>query len=241
MQKAIEIAKTAGKLDKKCYLPAKENFHYYLSEFRSFTKLLIRIVMCARESHKLFLDIIYRSAFIEIISLFMAVLSDIWTICIDMCKSAVRFYNEFYQFYASNYDRSSDLPECLDEWLANDYKEFIDVTVDGNSTSSGETYFLFDGNDSTERKPIDVKIEPKLLIQTRIFDDKMKKDMNAIEKNVGKQNATVKMFSTQDWLKNRDLKIDLKKKSMETKQKIKLISNKQNVVDLGEKISRSNS
>lgn len=113
MQKAIEIAKTAGKLDKKCYLPAKENFHHYLSEFQSFTKLLIRIVMCARESHKLFLDIIYRSAFIEIISLFMAVLSDIWTMCIDMCKSAARFYNEFYQFYASNYDRSSDFPVAV--------------------------------------------------------------------------------------------------------------------------------
>lgn len=241
MKDAIGIAKTARKLDDKFYLPSEQNFHHFLCKFQSFTKLLVRIVMCARESHKLFIEIIHRSAFIETISLFMAVVAQIWSICIDMCKCAVQFYNKFYMFYAINYNRSSDLPNRLDYWLADDYKEYIDFALNQNVTNTDENYILFDGNDSNDVKVIEQKFEPKLLVQKRIFDNaKVAETEKTVET---KQKATVKMFKTQDLLEKRSFKYNEKSKTLETHEKLKFNKTQQiptniKTFDLGEEISR---
>lgn len=240
-QKAIGVAKTARKLDDKYYLPDRDNFFYFLTKFQSFSKLLIRIVMCARESHRLFLELLHRSAFIEAISLFISVLAEVWSICREMCKNSIEFYNRFYQFYAKNYDKSKSLPKRLNKWLGDEYKEYIDVTVDNSQINLNEELFLFDGNETVESqgKVIEQKFEPKLLVSQSL--PKTVK-MNQFEEKSG-PNHKMKMFKTQDLLEKRRV-YETSSQATEVKQKpmvsMKALPTTSQNFDLGEKISRTN-
>lgn len=243
IQNAIGIAKTARKLDDKYYLPDRENFFYFLSKFQSFTKLMIRIVMCARESHQLFLELLHRGAFIEAISLFTSVLSEIWSICIEMCRSAVQFYNGFYPFYAKNYDQSKSLPKKLNKWLGGEYNEYIDVAVENDSLKLNEEFFLFDGNDNVESegKVIEQKFEPKLLVSQSI--QKNLKN-NEVASDLGQnRKENVKIFKTQDLLESQQ-NFGSSSKLSEVKEKAKIsmkpLPAASKSFDFGEKISRTN-
>lgn len=237
MQKAIAVAKTARSLDDKYYLPTQENFFFFLTKFQSFTKLMIRIVVCAQDSHRLFLELLHRAAFVEAISIFISTLAEIWTICIEMCKSAVQFYNQFRRYFVKYYEKLKELPKHLDRWLAEDYKEFIDVDVDHSRTRNNEDIFLFDGNDdiNTHGVVIEQKFEPKLLVSQRI--DKRK---------AGEQDPKLKnkQFKTQDLLAKKEFKIDAKSEPspMPDKPVITMKAMPINVrmesLDLGAKISR---
>lgn len=244
IKNAIGVAKTARKLDDKYYLPDQQNFFHFLTKFQSFSKLLVRIVMCARQSHRLFLELLHRAAFIEAISLFSSVLAEVWTISIEMCKNAVKFYNGFYPFYAKNYDKSQTLPKRLNEWLGEEYTEYIDISLDESQLHSNEELILFGGEDdegsqNQAEKVIDQKFEPKLLVNQPIGKKQMKRD--EVDDKSGKR-AKAKMFKTQDLLESRP-SYDVTPKVAEVKarptvsMKVLPASNKQ--FDLGEKISRS--
>lgn len=238
IQNAIGVAKTARKLDDKYYLPDENNFFYFLTKLQSFAKLLMRIVMCARESHRLFLELLHRSAFIETISLFIAVLAEVWSICIEMCKNAVRFYNGFYPFYAKNYSKSNSLPKRLNKWLGEEYVEFIDISVAENHLKTNEELFLFDGNENTERQGVLIgqKFEPKLLVSQPIPKDFTISDTD--DKVGQNKKAKVKQFKTQDLLeKPPNYEISQVNKPMVTMKALPTINKN---FDLGEKISRTN-
>lgn len=250
IKKAIGVAQTAQKLDDKYYLPDQQNFIHFLSKLQSFTKLLVRIVICACESHRLFLELLHRAAFIEAISLFSSVLAEIWSICIEMCKSAVQFYNGFYPFYAKNYGKSTALPKRLNKWLGAEYIDYIDITLDKNRTRSDEELFLLGGgdgndNDSMHRndgKIIEQKFEPKLLVNQPMTQRDTKHATDVGGKSGKDKNAKAKMFKTQDLLESRPT-YEVKPKPVEAKpramvsMKVSPISNKQ--FDFGEKISRT--
>lgn len=243
IQKAIGVAKAARKLDDKYYLPDRNNFIDFLTKFQSFTKLLVRIVMCARESHRLFLELLHRSAFIETISLFVAVLAETWSICIEMCKNAVQFYNHFYSFYAKNYDKSKALPKCLDKWLGEEYTEYIDVSVENNQVKSTDDLFLFEVNDDVDNRGaiVEQKFEPKLLVSQPI--SKRSKEQVIGDELGNKKKANVKMFKTQDLLEQRP-NYTIEPKAIEAKVKptvtLKSVPESSKTFDFGEKISRSN-
>lgn len=242
-QKAIGVAKTARKLDDKYYLPDRGNFFYFLTKFQSFTKLLVRIVMCARESHRLFLELLHRAAFIEIISLFISVLAEVWTICREMCKNAVQFYNQFYPFYANNFEKSNSLPKRLNKWLGDEYNEYIDVSVNDKQMKSNEELFLFDGNEMVENHGfvIEQKFEPKLLVNQSI--SKTTKWNETDQKSSQNKKAGVKMVKTQDLLEKRP-NYDIKVETTENKQKstvsMKALPTTNRNFDFGEKICRTN-
>lgn len=238
IQMAIGVGKTARKLDDKYYLPDENNFFHFLTKFQSFTKLLMRIVICARESHRLFLELLHRSAFIETISLFIAALAEVWSICIEMCKNAVKFYNGFYPFYAKNYAKSKSLPKKLNKWLGEEYAEFIDTSVAENHLKTNEELFLFDGNDDTDRQGalIEQKFEPKLLVSQPIPKDL--KASGADDKVGQNKRANVNMFKTQDLLeKPPDFGMSqVKVKPVVSMKALPTITKN---FDLGEKISRT--
>lgn len=242
IQSAIGVAKTARKLDDKYYLPDRENFFYFLTKCQSFAKLLVRIVMCARESHRLFLELLHRSAFIETISLFSAVLAEIWAICIEMCRNIVQFYNGFFPFYAKNYDQSKALPKRLHKWLGDEYKDYIDISVDTNQLNSKNELFLFDGNDTIERDgmAIEQKFEPKLLISQTLPKDSKTSDTDS---STGHKKSKMKELKTHDLLETRQnygntaKAHDAKEKTVVSMKAMPIANTN---FDLGEKISRTN-
>lgn len=237
-QNAIGVAKTARKLDDKYYLPDKENFFYFLTKLQSFGKLLVRIVMCARESHRLFLELVHRAAFIETISLFAAVLAEIWTICIEMCRSIVQFYNGFYPFYAKNYDKSKSLPKRLNKWLGDEYKEYIDISVDQSELNLNEELFLFDGSDKVEMQGmvIDQKFEPKLLV-TQPVSKNSKHDETDGNKAKVKMSKPLDLLGKPQNFASTSKPVPIKEKPMITMKPLPTINKN---FDLGEKISRTN-
>lgn len=238
MQKSIAVAKTARSLDDKYYLPTQENFFFFLAKFQSFTKLIIRIVACARESHRLFLELLYRAAFVEAISIFISTLAEIWTICIEMCKSAVQFYNQFRRHFVKNYEKLKELPKHLERWLADDYREFIDIDLNQSRTRSKEDIFLFDGSDNidTHGIVIEQKFEPKLLVSQQIDNKRKAGVQDPKSKN--------KQFKTVDLLVKREFKIEEKPESSPKSAKPVItmkampINVRMESVDLGTKISR---
>ncbi|XP_031638662.1 uncharacterized protein LOC116350833 [Contarinia nasturtii] len=231
-QNAIGVAKTARKLDDKYYLPDHGNFFYFLTKFQSFTKLLIRIVMCARESHRLLLELLHRAAFIETISLFIAVLAEVWTICIKMCQSAVQFYNAFYPFYAKNFDQSKLLPKRLHKWLGDEYKEYIDISMDQNQLESNDELFLFESSEAVESQGIVIeqKFEPKLLVS---HHSGSKNDNDGKKANVN----TLDLLDKKQHFPTSSKTVPVKAKAMISMKPLPL-SNMS--FDLGEKISRTN-
>lgn len=244
IKNAIGVAKTARKLDDKYYLPDRENFFHFLTKCQSFAKLLVRIIMCARESHRLFLELLHRSAFIETISLFTAVLAEIWTICIEMCRNTVQFYNGFYPFYAKNYDQSKAMPKRLDKWLGEEYNEYIDISVDSNQINSNEELYLFDGSngDTVERDGmiVEQQFQPKLLVSHPVA--KVSKT-DEIDAKSGHKKSKVKMIQTHDLLETRK-NYGNSVKAVEVKDKpvmsMKALPIASTSFDLGEKISRTN-
>lgn len=245
---AIGVAKTARKLDDKYYLPTQENFVHFLTKIQSFSKLLIRIVMCARESHRLFLEILHRSAFIEITSLFISNLAEIWTICIDMCKSVVQFYHEFRRHFVKSYEQLKKMPKHLDRWLGSEYNEYIDFDVDQIELKNSEDYVLFDGTDAIERRgppTIEQKFEPKLLVSQQIQNNRQNSRGG---NNDVPSTSTNKMFKTRDLLAKPELKTETIPKLVSDVQKPKSTISMKSMpfgakfesLDLGEKISRDN-
>lgn len=238
---AIGVAKTARKLNDKYYLPDKENFFYFLTKFQSFAKLMIRIVMCARESHRLFLELLHRAAFIEACSLFIAVLAEVWSICIEMCRCAVQFYNGFHSFYAKNYDQSTTLPKRLNKWLGEEYKEYIDVSIDANQQNVKEEFFLFDGNDNVDNEGmiIEQKFEPKLLVsQPKSKNVRTDETDDSLEQ---KKKKKMNMAKTHDLLQSQNNYASTSK-PIEVKEKLKItmktLPSMNKSFDFGEKISR---
>ncbi|XP_055325782.1 uncharacterized protein LOC129579634 [Sitodiplosis mosellana] len=234
-QNAIGVAKMARKLDDKYYLPDRENFFYFLTKLQSFAKLLLRTVMCARESHRLFLELLHRAAFIETISLFSAVLAEVWTICIDMCRCVVQFYNGFYPFYAKNYDKSKSLPKRLNKWLGEEYIEYIDISVDQSQLDLNEEFFLFDGSDTVknEGKVIDQKFEPKLLVNQPVQKN-VKGDESVGKKT--KMPKTLDLLGKQQNFASTSKPVQVKGKPMISMKPLPLYNKN---FDLGEKISRT--
>lgn len=236
-KKAIGVAKTARKLDDKYYLPDQENFFYFLTKLQSFAKLLLRIVMCARESHRMFLELLHRAAFIETISLFAAVLAEVWTICIEMCRSVVQFFNAFYPFYAKNYEKSKSLPKRLNKWLGEEYNEYVNITVDQSQLNFNEEFYLFDASESdaveNEGKVIDQKFEPKLLVSQPIQKN-VKSDETDGKKTKKKMSNTLDLLEKQQNFPNTSKPVQVK--PVISMKPLPLINKN---FDLGEKISRT--
>lgn len=244
-REAISVAETARKLDDKYYLPTQDNFVYFLIKFQSFAKLLIRIVMCARESHRLFLELLHRAAFVEIISLFISVLAEIWTICIEMCKATVQFYNEFRRHFLKNYEQIKKLPKHLDRWLGEEYNEYIDITVDSTTLKTDADFILFNETDiDTKGMIIEQKFEPKLMVAQRMAgNSKAAANEDSTSSILKGKGVSIK---SQDLLEKRQFKIEkaaiqsapVAKSTITMKQMP--LNIKMETLDLGAKISRDN-
>lgn len=195
--------------------------------------------MCARESHRLFLEMLQRSAFIEAISIFISVLAEVWSICIEMCKAAVQFYNEFRRHFVKSYEQLKKLPKHLDRWLGDEYTEYIDVNVDQNRLRSNEDFILFDGTDKDNQGMIiEEKFEPKLLVSERVKAGPKNRTNEGSASNIFQSKG--KSFKTQDLMIKREFKNESPPAKPSISMKSIPLSIKMETLDLGAKISRDN-
>lgn len=249
MRKAICVHRIQGKY----YLPTPENFQYFLVCFQNYTKILIRIAICARESFQLFMELLRRAAFVDTLTVFIGALARIWTDSVEFCKTAVRFYDEFYPFFRRHFDQKnlSGLPESLTKWLGDDFTEYINVDTEVNSKFSikDQDLFLFDDIDEIGKKSEQIesttipnvipesKFQPKLILKG-LPNKSIAVDMRT--QNYQKK-AKVRILTGKNELRRYNDFIVLLSQAEAEKllKKEESVRSSSQLIDLGEKIERT--
>lgn len=238
MRKSITIEN----IDGFYHLPTKDNFQYFLIHLQSVGKIIARIVKCAKDAHRMFIELLHRANFIETLSMFFSVTAEVWTHSIKMCKSLVLLYNGCFEFYQEFYDEKNlaNLPVDLRKWLDEDWIEHIDVNTDTITKRNCGAYgnvFLFNGTEAAGS--IDV-IENQTEMQSEndvkplVPKFKPKITMNKIEK--GKKEFWQIGKSAQN-KRNEEKKRELHRMATAMEHVDNAISTES--IDLGEKIDRN--
>lgn len=242
MRKAITIEK----IDGFYHLPTKENFQYFLIHLQSVIKILVRIIQCAKDAHRMFIELLHRANFIETLSMFFSVTADVWTHCVKMGKSIVRLYNGFFRFYQELYDPKnvSGLPTDMRVWLAEEWTEHINVNTEEKSNKNQGSYgsvIVFNGSESAMTRDM---VEAQTETQTEnepqqsIPKFKPKITMNRIEK--GKKQL---QHMQRDQEKKQKDEANKRRELHRMAQTMEIVHDAANATsnstDLGEKIDRN--
>lgn len=168
MKKAI---KSSCEIRGAYYMPTASNFRYFLIRLQSFAKLLVRAVVCAKESHRLFLEILHRSAFVETMTMFMAVTAQIWSECVAICVPAAALYNAVFEFYKRylDADAKESLPCNLQQWLGDDWTNHITMKTESkgkNVQKDQENIILFNAFDVTPSTQAHVQAQIQQTIES---------------------------------------------------------------------------
>lgn len=250
------------------HLPTATNFRYFLIWLQSYAKLLVRIIVCAKESHRLFLRLVHRSAFVEIMTMFMAVTAQIWTECVAIGKAVARLYNALFSFFKEYFESEAHegLPENLMEWLGDDWKEHIAVKSSLNAVkvqkhqSNIILFNVFDVKQAKQvqplgsaavdggevepmkQKPVTPKFTPKLILNTH----KRPINLNDPSKLSQVQQYRVKYHQKKE--KKMEEKLRHEIKAMQNKEKKvqivalteppPIVNSNATTMDMGERIER---
>lgn len=118
---------------KSISLPYRQSLDYVLIKLQGLSKLLIRVVTCAKKSAKFFLGYIRAGSFYIKGSIFVSSLGKIWDISRSMCRLSVNLFNNLINFRDQfkfndkiEWDANNcSFPNQLDEWLGCEYNECI--------------------------------------------------------------------------------------------------------------------
>ncbi|XP_045495108.1 nucleolus and neural progenitor protein-like [Colias croceus] len=110
--------------DNELYLPTRQMLEYILIRIMSFSKLMLRIVVCSKQSAIFYLDRIKRGESHWMCLMPYALLCRIWSMTLVLLQHSCNWYNQLYQvigkleikglaFLPPNYK----LPNDLEEWL----------------------------------------------------------------------------------------------------------------------------
>lgn len=97
----------------KLSLPTYDNFQFVMLRLQSLSKLLLRIAVCARQSSTIFRDMIQRNFFIEISTLYIGLLAQIWDTAKKLSIKTRDFYDALYpyrKYFPVKFNRNDDGP-----------------------------------------------------------------------------------------------------------------------------------
>lgn len=112
-------------------IPYRQNLDYVLIKLQGLSKLLIRLVTCARKSARYFLGFIRHGSFYVKGTVYVASLAKLWDMSRSMCNYVVTIYNQLIQYRDQLRVNENInwinclLPDKLDEWLGSVYYQFI--------------------------------------------------------------------------------------------------------------------
>lgn len=114
-------------------IPYRQNLDYVLIKLQGLSKLLIRIITCARNSARYFLGLIRHGSFYVKGTVFVASLAKVWDISRSMCTYTVMIYDKLMSYrdqlkYGDSMKwmaNNCSLPLQLDNWLGDEFLEFV--------------------------------------------------------------------------------------------------------------------
>lgn len=162
----------------KLSIPYQQNFDYMLIKLQGLSKLLVRIIVCAKHSASFFLGLIKAGSFYIKGTIIISTVGKVWDLCRNMCKTIVRHFNELGAFRImfkikpglDSLLTDYKFPDKLDVWLGKDWNEFINnSTCDHKMLVRDEEIQVFlrniEFNESLLRlkneNTVDAPIEPK--------------------------------------------------------------------------------
>lgn len=114
-------------------IPHRQNLDYVLIKLQGLSKLLIRIITCARNSARYFLGLIRHGSFYVKGTVFVASLAKVWDMSRSMCAYTVMLYNKLMTYRDQLIHGDSikwiatncSLPLQLDAWLGHEFHELV--------------------------------------------------------------------------------------------------------------------
>lgn len=125
------------------YLPSRESIEFLLLRMQSLSKILCRIIYCTKEATREFVAFLSKGFFIELSTLMLGILVDIWTSTIEISKQTVKYYNNIWKIHtklkASKIEwlpKDYILPEELDKWIGDEWHNDINININDNAKTS---------------------------------------------------------------------------------------------------------
>uniref|UniRef100_A0A1L8DA90 Nucleolus and neural progenitor protein-like N-terminal domain-containing protein n=1 Tax=Nyssomyia neivai TaxID=330878 RepID=A0A1L8DA90_9DIPT len=145
-------------------LPSRQYIEYTLIKLMGFAKVLCRIVHLAKEVAKFFLGTLNLGHFLELSTIVLATVAEIWKCSRNLCKNTALMYNRILtmrkHFVPSEQDflKGYHLPQLLDKWLGSDWDEITEEQSPFTQKKSQATLLNF--SDDEDEAPAKLPDQP---------------------------------------------------------------------------------
>ena len=183
----------------KLNIPYRQNIDYLLIKLQGLSKLLIRIIINAKNSANFFLGLVKAGSFYIKGTIIISTIAKVWDLCRNMCKTIVRHFNELvscrnmFKIRPNCPFTECSIPDKLDIWLGKEWNEFVNnPTCDHKMLMKEEEIKLFlknvefnasllrlknegsedDSIEQPKKKKQKVEKEEKLVVETELEDYK---------------------------------------------------------------------
>lgn len=141
---------SAFEVDGQVNIPTPVNFEYFLTRLQCAAKLLLRIIACAKEAFNAFLGILQKAYFVDITSVYLGLLANIWRLSVELCRNTIKFHNDIAlivnPYLRASAQRTTDFPK-LDDWLGTEWTELDVPTKAGRKQKLDNDRFSIDISD----------------------------------------------------------------------------------------------
>ncbi|XP_055695650.1 uncharacterized protein LOC129797273 isoform X2 [Lutzomyia longipalpis] len=148
-----------GEMQGGVLLPSRQYFEYTMLKMMGFAKILCRVVYMTKEVARFFLSTLNLGHFLELGTVVLATVAEIWKCSRNLCKNTVLMYNKMIgmrkNFVRSGQDflKSFHLPQHLEQWLGGDWEDITEEHTPFTQKKSQTTILEFsDDEDEQQRK-----------------------------------------------------------------------------------------
>ncbi|GAB0092941.1 hypothetical protein DMENIID0001_079930 [Sergentomyia squamirostris] len=143
-------------------LPSRQYLQFLLIRMISLVKMLCRLERLAKEITEFFLKLLNLGHFLELSTIILATVAEVWKNSRDLCRNTVSIYNRLFSMQKSfvrtdlNFLKGFTLPPRLEVFLGASWKEMIKEkkTLIPSSTKSSLLEFSTDEDEEEKVIPI---------------------------------------------------------------------------------------
>ncbi|XP_059610957.1 uncharacterized protein LOC132257914 [Phlebotomus argentipes] len=129
-------------------LPSRQYIEYMLLRMMGLTRILCRVVFLSKEVARFFLGTINRGHFIDLGTMILATVAEVWKHSKDLCRNTVLMYNRLFSMQRhfarteSVFLKGFSLPQRLDQWLGKEWKETLEEVTGSFTPSKPQSQFV---------------------------------------------------------------------------------------------------
>lgn len=147
-------------IDNKMNLPTREQFEYFLIRLETLSKLCERIIICSKVAFCIFLKFLHQAIYIDISTLIISVISQIYTYSKKLYYNIIKYYNlliSYQKSFVYNTHLLRDkykLSIKLENLFKNETVDFIEKLPLTKRKLNDINFDIFDDDDEQEDKQL---------------------------------------------------------------------------------------